>query len=212
MDSGLGSGILGLAFEDDNLSPINHAVQEKLGEPDSTLGATPIFNILISNPSLPNSFDIALDRTSDLNDTAIGTLTIGAHAAGFESVTSQPQLPRVFQGRWTVPTDGMQVNGQSVKLPPSRIDGLQPGQIATLLDTGFSFPPLPPAAVDAIYGSIDGAVFLQKDFPQWLVPCRGVTNLTFTLGYVLERILVTSMITETFTAVSQSQYIPLTSR
>ena len=143
VESGLGAGILGLAFEDHQLSAINAAVQDKLQDPNSTLGATPIFNILISNPSLPNSFDVALDRTSDLNDTAIGTLTIGAHAAGYEGVTEQPQLPRVFQGRWTVPSDGMQVNGKPFQFGPSSVDGLQPGQFATLLDTGFSFPPLP---------------------------------------------------------------------
>ena len=55
------------------------------------------------------------------------------------------------------------------------------GKIVAALDTGFSFPPLPAAAVDAIYGSIPGAKF-DRNGAVWIVPCTAATNLSFVFG------------------------------
>lgn len=174
-------GIMGLAFDDTNLSPINFEIQQAYGN-GSTLGRTPITNIFAQNPDAPNSFDVRLDRSGDLDDTSSGTLIISDHDPDFSDITSQTQLPRQALGRWSVPLDGMAVNSEPFTFNASSIDTVPAGKIAVLLDTGFTFPPLPPLAVDYIYGSIPGAVKFSDSVPQWIVPCDGATNLTFTLG------------------------------
>ena len=79
--------------------------------------------------------------------------------------------------------DAMKVNGQAFSFNKSRISGTPSGKIVAALDTGFSFPPLPAAAVDAIYGSIEGAVY-NSDYGTYFVPCTSGTNLTFTFACV----------------------------
>ena len=60
---------------------------------------------------------------------------------------------------WSIVMDAMKVNGQAFSFNKSRISGTPSGKIVAALDTGFSFPPLPAAAVDAIYSTIPGALF-----------------------------------------------------
>lgn len=174
-------GIMGLAFDDINLSPINNAIQTAYGN-GSTLGLTPISQIFLQNPDASNSFDIRLDRTGDLDETASGTLLISEHDPEFANITNQPRLPRQVDGRWVIQLDGMSVNGESATFNSSLISNIPDGKLGMLMDSGFSFPPLPPALIDMIYSSIPGAVKLSDSFPQWIVPCDGATNLTFTLG------------------------------
>lgn len=175
-------GILGLAFDDTNLSPINAALEDAFGG-GTTLGRTPISNVFAQNPTTPNAFDVLLDRSSDLDTSSTGTFLIGEHAPTYaDAVAAAPRLPRQAVGRWSVPLDGMAVNGAPVRFNASSVDGVPAGKLAVLLDTGFSYPPLPPPAVDAIYASIPGAVKFSDDFPQWIVPCTNATNVTFTFG------------------------------
>ncbi len=174
---------MGISFEDFHFSPINLNIKVAFLDVNTTVGATPIFNVLSQNDTIPNSFDIQLERTEDLNKTALGTLIVGHHLMGYENITNQPQLPRVFSGRWTIPMDSMSVNGGLFEFNQSSVPGVVDGQIAVVLDTGFTFPPLPPLAVDFIYSSIPGAVRgPSPDGGQWIVPCHGTTNLTFTFG------------------------------
>ncbi|KAJ3552575.1 hypothetical protein NM688_g4082 [Phlebia brevispora] len=180
----IATGMMGLSFEAIDFSPINAAIQESSNAPNNTAGSTPIFNILSQNADMPSLFDIYLDRTDDLNDTAVGTLLIGSHQPGYESVSNQPQLPRLFPGRWAVPLDAMQVNGETFQFNKSSVSGVPAGKIATVLDSGFSFPPIPPAAVDFIYSTIPGSVFDTSGSNVWVVPCIGTANLTFTFGGV----------------------------
>ena len=144
-------------------------------------GKAPISNIFAQNASQPNFFDVHLGRTSDLDDISDGTFTISEHIAGYEDVANQPKLERFSTFYWAVTLDAMQVNGKAFEFAPSSVEGIPSGKIATVLDTGFTLPPLPPAAVDYIYSSIDGAVLYQGT---WIVPCLGATNLTFVFGYV----------------------------
>lgn len=142
-------------------------------------GKGPISNIFAQNASQPNYFDVFLGRTSDLDDISDGTFTISEHLAGYEAVEAQPKLERLVPDRWSVTLDAMEVNGRSFSFGPSSVAGVPSGKIAALLDTGFTFPPLPPAAVDFIYSSIPGAA-RYEDY--WLIPCLGATNLTFVFG------------------------------
>ena len=148
---------MGLGFYSAAISGIINAIQA--ADPaDVSDGVGVMVNILSINPSLPTSFDIQLDRTGDFNISVTDTLFIGTHSPSFENVTSQPPLPVVNALHWDIPMDGMNVNGQAVSFNQSCVSGLNPGQISVSLDTGFTLPPLPKAAVDAIYGSIPGAM------------------------------------------------------
>ncbi len=92
------------------------------------------------------------------------------------------KLERLSPNYWSVTLDALEVNGKAFSFGPSSVKGVPSGKIATVLDTGFTNPPLPPPAVDFIYGSIPGAVLYSG---LWLVPCLGTTNLTFVFGYVI---------------------------
>ena len=172
-------GIMGMAFD---IASIYGTVQEAWGtDAANSLARSPMTALFAQDPSLPNNFDVQLARSTELDDIAEGAFVISSHATGYENVTSTPKLPRVAPEHWSVVVDAMLVNGQNFTFNQSRIDGVPTGSIVAALDTGFSFPPLPPAAVDAIYGSIPGALYDQIS-QVWLVPCNGSTNLTFVFG------------------------------
>lgn len=174
-------GIMGMAFD---IGSIYGTVQKAWGtEKADELARSPITALFAEDISLPNNFDVQLGRTSETEDVAEGTFVISSHAEGYESVASAPKLPRVAPEHWSVVVDAMLVNGQRFSFTTSRITGVPKGSIVAALDTGFSLPPLAPAAVDAIYGSIPGAVY-DDDSQLWLVPCNGSTDVTFVLGLV----------------------------
>lgn len=165
-------------------------MKDAYGE-DSLLGLPPISNIFAQNPGHPNCFDIALGREA-VSD---GAFLIGEHAIEHSDIISQPKLYKQVEGRWTLPLDAMTINGTPFKFGPSSIPGIQPGKLGAVLDTGYSLPPIPPAAVDAIYGQVPGAVNLSSVVPYlgptvassgstWSIPCESQLNLSFTFGYV----------------------------
>ncbi|PIL34121.1 hypothetical protein GSI_03832 [Ganoderma sinense ZZ0214-1] len=172
-------GIMGMAFD---IASIYETVQGAWGtDAANSLARSPMTALFAQNSSLPNNFDVQLARSTELNDIAEGVFVISSHATGYENVTSAPKLPRVAPEHWSVVVDGMLINGQSFAFNQSRIDGVPTGSIVAALDTGFSFPPLAPAAVDAIYGSIPGALY-DSNSQVWLVPCNASANLTFVFG------------------------------
>ncbi|RDX50082.1 acid protease [Lentinus brumalis] len=169
-------GIMGMAFDN---TDIYQKIQSAWGtDAANSLARAPITNIFAQDPTLPNNFDVQLGRTSELEDIADGVFVISDHGEGFENVTKTPQLPRVAPDHWSIVMDAMLVNGKSFAFNKSRISGVPSGKVVAALDTGFSFPPIPGAAVDAIYSSIPGALF-DPYSSFWLVPCDASTNLTF---------------------------------
>lgn len=172
-----------MSFTDANSSFISAIFEFKFGK-DTQLDLAPITNIFAQNPRAPTCFDVLLSRNDDPEDTAAGTFLIAEHLDGYEAIANQPKLYKQFADRWTVTVDKMSVNGKPFAFAPSSVPGIPAGKVAAILDTGFSNPPIPPAAVDAIYSSIPGAVNVTDPTNpfQWLVPCNGTTNLTFTLG------------------------------
>lgn len=170
---------MGMAFD---IASIYSTVQQAWGTAAADkLARAPITSLFAQNPSLPNNFDVQLGRTSELDDIAEGTFEISNHAAGFEAVAKAPQLPRVAAEHWSIAMDAMTINGKAFAFNKSRISGVPSGKIVAALDTGFSFPPLPAAAVDAIYSSIPGTKF-DPNGNLWIVPCTAATNLSFVFG------------------------------
>ncbi len=149
-------GIMGMAFD---VSFIFAGISTAWGrESASILGRSFITNLFAQNSSLPNNFDVSLGREDAVEDGS-GTFVISNHAHSFVDVTEAPKMPRIGTDRWTFAVDGMRVNGESVPFNKSSVAGAPDGKLVALLDTGFSFPPLPRAAVDAIYNTIPGSVF-----------------------------------------------------
>ncbi|KAI1783153.1 acid protease [Ganoderma leucocontextum] len=173
-------GILGMAFD---VGSIHSKVEQEWGtEAANHLAHSPMTALFANEPTLPNNFDVQLSRpVAELDDTASGLLTISSHAPGYENVVNAPRLPRAAPQHWSVVMDAMLVNGQSFSFNQSRIARVPAGKIVAALDTGSSFPALPPAAIDAIYGSVPGAVY--DDISEvWLVPCDRSPNVTFVFG------------------------------
>lgn len=179
-----GDGILGLGFN--GYSTVYNTLVRTYGAQFAAqTGNTPATALFAQQPSLPRIVDIQLSREDELRDITHGTFLVGEHDANFQDVASAPQLPVVSPGnRWAVVLDAMNINGAPFTFNKSSVPGTPDGKVVALLDTGYSFPPLPPAAVDAIYSSIPGAVRDPSlGFP-WVVPCNASLKLSFVFACV----------------------------
>ncbi|KAI0328367.1 acid protease [Cubamyces sp. BRFM 1775] len=183
-------GLIGMAFD---TATIFQTLWEAWGlESAQQLGRAPITNLFTQNPSAPAYFDLQLSRMDADGAEQDGHFLFGQHARGMEAVDKAPKLERVDLNHWTVALDDMKINGKPFTgWNKSVVSGVPEGKIATVFDSGFTYPQLTQAAVDAIYSSIPGAVpyhgpVLGTDNVQnttnWIVPCNASTNLTFTLG------------------------------
>ncbi|CCL98604.1 uncharacterized protein FIBRA_00606 [Fibroporia radiculosa] len=179
------SGILGLAA--DAGSAVDIAATQKFGT-GTTLGLTFMSNLFLQNADMQHMFTVQLGRSDDPDYTVEGDFTIGEYLPEYISVANQPQLPRYpnpdvndAAPRWSAIMSGMTVNGQPFAFNKSGVPGVPEGSIVTVFDTGFSFPPLPTAAVNFIYSSIPGATY-DNSTGLWLVPCESSTRLEFQFG------------------------------
>ncbi|OJT08816.1 hypothetical protein TRAPUB_322 [Trametes pubescens] len=181
--SQVGDGIIGMAFNAPEASAIIRTLSTALGaDAGAQLGNTPMPRLFAQQPDLPDSFDVLLGRTDGLGDTAQGTFLIGQHADGFEQVADAPQLTSVGSpDHWSVVLDAMNINGRPFAFDASTFQGVPQGKVVALLDTGFSLPPIPAAAVDALYSSIEGAAF-DSNSGLWIVPCNSSASLSFVFG------------------------------
>lgn len=156
---------------------------------NDTQGLTFLTNLFLQNTSAPNLFTVLLGRSYDKDGPEEGAFTISEYVDGFESVANQTKLFRTpaqtvnvtLEPRWSVQMDSMTVNGQRFQFNASSVPEADPGKQVVVLDTGFTFSQLPPAAVDFIYGSIKDAVF-NDTTGKWIVPCECTTNLSFEFG------------------------------
>ncbi|KIP07540.1 hypothetical protein PHLGIDRAFT_35388 [Phlebiopsis gigantea 11061_1 CR5-6] len=178
-DLGGAIGILGIAFDLRILDSTEDALKRAWGN-DTTLGRTPLANILSQNQSIKPVFDVSLGRSSDLDEYSEGLFVIGQHAPQFAAVEQAPILPQVTDGRWSALVDGFSVNGQNFTFTTkSEVSDVPDGKLVAFLDTGTSLPEIPSEAVDFIYGSIPGSV---SDNGTWYIPCQSGANLTWYLG------------------------------
>ncbi|KAH9895010.1 acid protease [Cubamyces lactineus] len=188
-------GILGMSTN--NISSIWNTIARNFGvDAANAFGNTPMPSLFLQQPNIPRNFDVALSRADGLNDVAPGVFLIGEHDQDFQQVENAPQLPSVSSEHWTIVMDAMTINGQQFAFNASRVPGVPEGKVAAALDTGFSLPPLPPPAVDAIYSTIPGAAFSQS-LQSWIVPCSASANVSFVFGgqeYLVHPLDVTTLI------------------
>ncbi|PSR71030.1 hypothetical protein PHLCEN_2v13078 [Hermanssonia centrifuga] len=179
-------GILGLSFDIGSTVFIETLLNFGVND---TQGLTFLSNIFLQNQSAPNLFTVLLGRAYDQDGPEEGAFTIGEYVDGFEAVANEPKLFRTpaqtvnitDTPRWSVQMDSMTVNGKQFQFNKTVVAEADPGKQVVVLDTGFTFSQIPPAAVDFIYSSIDGAMFNQTS-GLWQVPCECTTNLSFEFG------------------------------
>jgi Eukaryotic aspartyl protease len=176
-------GIIGLG------PPQGSVVLEQASQAyNNSLGDPFLNRVFAQNASTPNYITFTLGRTETPNETFPSEFTIGELITGLEAVTSNPQLPvqivspqEISGQHWTLQVDaiigpdGEQINVQS-GVPNSN-------KLVAVLDTGFSFPPVPSAVSDAFYGRVQGAQFSSDD-GVWIVPCEQELNVSFVIGNI----------------------------
>lgn len=116
------------------------------------------------------TFQLSRSEATSLTDG--GVFTLGETDSNFSSILNAPKLPALTPAMWFVLMDSLNVNGQPVASQNKDI---------ALLDTGTSLAQLPKAYVDAIYGSVPGAVFDPTE-GLYQVPCDTKLNISFSFG------------------------------
>ena len=170
--------LIGLSF--DLLSEVNNNIVKAFG--NTTIGQTPLSNIFDQNPTLPNSLDIHLQRSSDLEYTDKGLLLIGEHSKEHGDITKQPQLLTVTETRWTVEVDAIHLNGDSFSFNKSAIPALKNStKLGGIIDSGSSNLILPYGIASAIFDQIPESIFVNED-GFWFVDCMSSANVSITMG------------------------------
>ena len=179
----------------------------------SSKGDTPLDRIFKQNTTTPNFLTVALSRTADdgafgvisflangLEVPQLGQLTIGRLVPGLEAITKQPELP-ALEGKfgiqhWRAALDANGILGPdgvpipvNTTIPGTKTSGLS--HLHAIFDTGFTFPQVPRAVADAVYGRVLGAVFVageERDKGSspgyWRVPCDYEFGMTFVFSGV----------------------------
>ncbi|KAI0652548.1 acid protease [Trametes meyenii] len=153
------------------------------------LGRSLMSNILMENLTLSAYFDVLLSRTDPLGEAEDGLFLIGQHAPGYEHVANSPKLPQVGLKHWTVPLDGVVINGNPFKFKNSSVStpvsDASPNPALAALDTGASFAHVPAELAGAIYSPIPGSYLVPSQNGSdsfWKVPCNSTANVTFIFG------------------------------
>ncbi|KAF5369254.1 hypothetical protein D9758_002638 [Tetrapyrgos nigripes] len=192
------SGVLGLGPT--KLSDIRNLVNSSAGDPM-------INRIFQQNSSTPNYITFLLSRNASIEGNNLlssdgyypAQLTIGDIIPGLEGINNAPKLQaledqKTFGGTWVTLLDADGIIGLDGKRinTTTMVQNVTAGteeQLRVLLDTGTSLPQLPAHIVDAIYGKIPGAKFIQNggdirpdldvytNF--WRIPCNQEVNVSF---------------------------------
>lgn len=174
---------MGLAFD---IGSSNFASLVEANGPNDTSGLTFLSNIFLQNKTAPNLFTVLLGRDYDKDGPQEGAFTISEYVEGLEKISEEPKLFRTpaqvknvtTLPRWSVQLDSMTVNGTKFQFNQSSVSEADPGKQVVVLDTGFTFSQMPPAAVDFIYSQIPGSFFNQTS-GFWVVPCDATIPLSF---------------------------------
>jgi len=155
---------------------------------NDTRGDPFLNRVFAQNASTPNFITFTLGRTETPTEPFESEFTIGEIIPDLNAVTNFPKMPvqvvdpQDMQGQhWSLSVDAIfGPDGQEIKVT----SGVPKAKkLVAVLDTGFSFPPVPPAVSDAFYGRIQGAQFSEDD-GLWIVPCDQLINVGFVIGGV----------------------------
>ncbi|KAI0084524.1 aspartic peptidase domain-containing protein [Irpex rosettiformis] len=170
--------LIGLSF--DLLSEVNTNILRAFG--NTTIGQTPLSNIFDQHPTLPNTLDLHLQRSSDLEYTDKGLLLVGEHSIERGDITKQPKLVTVAETEWLVEVDAINVNGKSLAFNKSFVPSLSnTNKLGGVLDSGTSALVLPDEMVEEVFGAIPGSFFFEHE-NTWFVDCMSSANISITMG------------------------------
>ncbi|KAJ7628974.1 aspartic peptidase domain-containing protein, partial [Roridomyces roridus] len=187
LDLGL-DGLIGMSFAGQgDISSIGDTLQGNPNFPEDA-GRAFILNVVDQTPTQNSFIAFSLSRTDDQEGTSDASFTINDVDPKYAAVQNAPILP-LFPGNigeWGFIFGGFTVDGKPVKLPPSNVDGVPPGQMVLRLDTGTPFTFMPQALIDGIYSLIPGAQNQQMHFfgpnKVWTVPCNTTAILSLQIG------------------------------
>lgn len=152
----------------------------KQGGYTSANGTSPLDNIFSQNQNVTPMFTMLMSRNDGTEDSSGGVFTIGEPLPQYTNVTAQPVLPIVntTDGRqhWTLPLDGMKVNG---KWYNTSLSGQH--NLTAVLDTGTPLTSIDSALVEDIYGAYTSLI---DDGLASLVSCDTMINVSFVFGGV----------------------------
>ncbi|KAJ7185064.1 aspartic peptidase domain-containing protein [Mycena filopes] len=184
LDEGL-DGLIGFAFNGASASRITQGLQDGGYKDSNNAGQPFIFNLFDSTPDVDNFIAISLSRTDDLEGSAEASFTINELDKTYSAVSNSPHINinPPDGGRWTIPLDGITVDGKPVALPPSEVAKTPRGKMTVLLDTGTPSAGIPLALFNAIYGNIPGALWSASQ-NQSVIPCNTTAIVTVIFGGV----------------------------
>ncbi|KAG7097578.1 hypothetical protein E1B28_004915 [Marasmius oreades] len=182
-----GNGMLGIgpSNSSDILSKLNGT---------GTDGLPLLDRIFRQNMNTPNFITLLLSRSQDdkisrvpLLDNHPGLLTIGEPVPQYEEILNMPKLKvpidPLGQQHWQTVLDSNGIIGPDGKpiqtntgVPEPR-DG-KPDQLQVVFDSGFSLPQISGPILDAIYGKVPGAKFIESE-GLYSIPCEYELNITF---------------------------------
>jgi len=153
----------------------------------------PLLNrIFAANKSTPNFLSFVLSRENDPSEFGFQSeLTIGEYIEGLENITSSPKnpaqiLPFKEQGsqHWSLNVDT--IKGPDGEMIPYNTTVPKQGTPVAMVDNGFTLPQVPPNVADAIYGRVQGAIWVSDapPGPIWQIPCDQLLNVSFYIGGV----------------------------
>ncbi|KII87031.1 hypothetical protein PLICRDRAFT_663523 [Plicaturopsis crispa FD-325 SS-3] len=177
------SGIFPLGL--DSLSVIYSTLSELSDEDAVFTPAQPPLSSLFTQGTQEentNFIGLALERSEDQENVSGGILSIGEYDPRFPLIANATPIALASASRWTIPLEGLAINGKPAPLASS-VRHAKPGTSIALIDSGTTLAYIPEATVDAIYGAIPGSKHLTHDGNNvWLVPCLASANVTLQFG------------------------------
>lgn len=150
---------------------------------NSSTGRSLLYNLFMDNPQDPNFIAFSLERSSDQNDTADGTFSVGEYDPKYQSIantTAVPTFPVTSPKRWSVLVDSIVVGSKQVPVTTS-VASAPANKAVALLDSGTSLSYAPTDVCQAIYGGVKGAKF-DSSSGQWIVPCDAEIDMALQIN------------------------------
>ncbi|GBE83097.1 hypothetical protein SCP_0501440 [Sparassis crispa] len=146
--------------------------------------------IFSQNVSSSNYLTITLGREGVSSSPSHGLLTISEIAPGYEDTANMQKLTVEKTHKltdqdqhWQIYTDVNGVIGPDGQ--PMEVKSIVPkapkGQLVVVFDSGYTFPQVPRAMSDMIYGRVQGAEY-NENAGVWTIPCEQMLNISFKFG------------------------------
>ncbi|KAJ7019898.1 aspartic peptidase domain-containing protein [Mycena alexandri] len=185
-DNGIfGSWGIGFGSNDPDTSRINQKVQTAFGA-NTTWGQNALASIFALNQTGSDYIGLSLSRLGDPTDTADGSLTISEYDSDYQAVANSPRLPLSLLnlGSWTVPLDGLSVNGKRINWN-STVLYLPTGAGYTLVQLDLGMPNIVmPAKQAAVRVHVFNFAHLTEFGVNevWIVPCNASIDVVASFG------------------------------